>query len=91
MLAEVQAYCLCDVVQTAGVLLRMRLLRGTLDRERFRAAMQGMLTAIEADERLAPATEGMDRERLLREARLIVDTRDALHGLPGDRQKVHGL
>lgn len=33
----------------------------------------------------------LDRERLLREARLVVDTRDALHGVEGDRSKVHGL
>jgi UDP-N-acetyl-D-glucosamine dehydrogenase len=33
----------------------------------------------------------LDRERLLREAVLIVDTRDALHGIDGDRSKIHGL
>jgi len=33
----------------------------------------------------------LDRERLLLEARLIVDTRDALHGVVGDRTKVVGL
>ncbi|HEU5075968.1 MAG TPA: nucleotide sugar dehydrogenase [Polyangiaceae bacterium] len=33
----------------------------------------------------------LDRERLLREARLVVDTRDALRGIPGDRTKVIGL
>ena len=33
----------------------------------------------------------LDRERLLSEARLIVDTRDALQGVPGDRSKVVGL
>lgn len=33
----------------------------------------------------------LDRERLLAEARLIVDTRDALRGVPGDRSKVVGL
>jgi UDP-N-acetyl-D-glucosamine dehydrogenase len=30
-------------------------------------------------------------ERLLAEARLVIDTRDALHDVPGDRSKVHGL
>ena len=45
----------------------MQLLRGALDRERYREAMQGLLAAIEADERLAPVAEGMDRERLLLE------------------------
>ncbi|HKO48364.1 MAG TPA: nucleotide sugar dehydrogenase [Polyangiaceae bacterium] len=33
----------------------------------------------------------LDRERLLREAPLIVDTRDALHGVPGDHGNVRGL
>jgi len=33
----------------------------------------------------------LDRERLLSEARLIVDTRDTLRGVPGDHSKVVGL
>lgn len=33
----------------------------------------------------------LDRARLLREARLVVDTRDALHDVPGDHGKVYGL
>ena len=33
----------------------------------------------------------LDRPRLLREAQLIVDTRDAMRGVPGDRSKVYGL
>ncbi|HKY37071.1 MAG TPA: nucleotide sugar dehydrogenase [Polyangiaceae bacterium] len=33
----------------------------------------------------------MDRERLLKEAKLILDTRDAMRGVPGDHSKVHGL
>lgn len=33
----------------------------------------------------------LDRERLIREAQLIVDTRDALAGLRDDDEKVHGL
>jgi UDP-N-acetyl-D-glucosamine dehydrogenase len=33
----------------------------------------------------------LERERLLREAKLIVDTRDALRGLSGDRSKIYGL
>jgi UDP-N-acetyl-D-glucosamine dehydrogenase len=33
----------------------------------------------------------LDRERLLREAILIVDTRDALRNVVGDRSKVYGL
>jgi UDP-N-acetyl-D-glucosamine dehydrogenase len=33
----------------------------------------------------------LERERLLKEAKLVVDTRDALRGLSGDRGKVYGL
>ena len=33
----------------------------------------------------------LDRERLLREAKLVVDTRDALRDVVGDRTKVYGL
>jgi UDP-N-acetyl-D-glucosamine dehydrogenase len=33
----------------------------------------------------------LDRKRLLREAVLVVDTRDALHDVVGDHGKVHGL
>jgi len=33
----------------------------------------------------------LDRPRLLREAQLVVDTRDALRGVEGDRSKVYGL
>jgi UDP-N-acetyl-D-glucosamine dehydrogenase len=33
----------------------------------------------------------MERERLLRESRLVLDTRDALRGISGDRGKVYGL
>jgi UDP-N-acetyl-D-glucosamine dehydrogenase len=33
----------------------------------------------------------LDRARLLREANLVVDTRDALRGIEGDRSKVYGL
>jgi UDP-N-acetyl-D-glucosamine dehydrogenase len=33
----------------------------------------------------------MERERLLREAKLVLDTRDALRGISGERSKVYGL
>jgi len=33
----------------------------------------------------------MERERLLREAKLVLDTRDSLRGVPGDLSKVYGL
>jgi 3'-5' exonuclease len=66
-LAEVQAYCLCDVVQTAAVLLRLQLVRGELPDELYRTAMKGLLEHIDQDERLRPVGEGLDRPRLLLE------------------------
>jgi UDP-N-acetyl-D-glucosamine dehydrogenase len=33
----------------------------------------------------------LERERLMKEAKAILDTRDALRGVSGDRSKVHGL
>jgi len=33
----------------------------------------------------------LERERLLREAKTVLDTRDSLRGIPGDRTKVYGL
>jgi len=67
-LAEVQAYCLCDVVQTAAVLLRLQLVRGELEREGYVAAMKALIEQIDADERLRPVAESLDRPRLLLEA-----------------------
>jgi len=66
-LAEVRSYCLCDVVQTAGVFLRVQLLRGELAPGPYRDAMQGLITAIRADPRLEPVASGLDERRLLLE------------------------
>lgn len=62
---EVRDYCLCDVVQTAGLFLRTELLRGELDRDHYRDAMQKLITFIDADPRVAPVAEALDRARLL--------------------------
>ncbi len=67
-IAEVYAYCLCDVVQTAGLFLRVELLRGRLDRASYREAMQGLVGLMESDERVAPVLQGIDRDRLLGES-----------------------
>ena len=66
-LAEVQAYCLCDVVQTAGVFLRVQLLRGELERDAYVTAMRGLIERIDSDARLAPVARALDRRRLLLE------------------------
>ncbi|HEY5955491.1 MAG TPA: ribonuclease H-like domain-containing protein [Polyangiaceae bacterium] len=62
---EVRDYCLCDVVQTAGLFLRAELLRGQLDRDRYREAMATLLALVDADERVAPVAQAMNRRRLL--------------------------
>ncbi len=64
-LDEVRNYCLCDVAQTAGVFLRVQLLRGELDGEAYRAAMGGLVEFIRGEPKLAPVAEAMNEERLM--------------------------
>jgi predicted PolB exonuclease-like 3'-5' exonuclease len=66
-LDEVKHYCLCDVVQTAGVFLRVQLLRGELSREAYLAAIQRLVELIRSDERVAPVATGLNEARLLLE------------------------
>jgi hypothetical protein len=60
---EVNAYCLCDVAQTAGLFLRVQLLRGELDRARYQEAARALLTFLDLDERVKPVTSNLDRAR----------------------------
>jgi 3'-5' exonuclease len=64
-LDEVKAYCLCDVAQTAAIFLRVELLRGTYDRDRYRELGRGLLAFIDDEPRLAPVAEKVDRGRFL--------------------------
>jgi predicted PolB exonuclease-like 3'-5' exonuclease len=64
-LAEVRNYCLCDVAQTAGIFLRVQLLRGEIEREVYVQSMQKLIDLIGADERLAAVAASMDSKRLL--------------------------
>ena len=64
-LAEVQAYCLSDVLQTAAVFLRVQLVRGVLDLARYRAAMRHILEKASEDPRLAPVVQASDIPRLM--------------------------
>jgi 3'-5' exonuclease len=66
-LEEVKSYCLCDVAQTAGVFLRLQLLRGELNREGYLSAMRSLLDASRAEPRLAPLCNSWDEKRLLLE------------------------
>jgi predicted PolB exonuclease-like 3'-5' exonuclease len=66
-LAEVQAYCLSDVVQTAAIFFRLELVRGKLDREQYRTAVRALLAMADADPRVAPLGAAIQRTRLLLE------------------------
>jgi 3'-5' exonuclease len=62
---EVRDYCLCDVAQTAGVFLRLQLVRGEIDRERYLAGMTSLLAAIRDNPKLAPVAAALNEDRLL--------------------------
>ena len=64
-LDEVNAYCLCDVAQTAAIFMRVELLRGTLDRAHYVELARGMLAFFDTQPRLQPVTEKVDRARFL--------------------------
>lgn len=64
---QIKKYCLTDVAQTGFLFLRYRLLQGVLDRESYRAAARVLLSALEADGRVQPVLERIDRPRLLLE------------------------
>ena len=66
-IAEVQNYCLGDVVQTAAVFLRIQLVRGELERDTYLVAMQRLIDVVRRDERLAPVASAMNEKRLLLE------------------------
>lgn len=64
---QVKNYCLCDVVQTAGVFLRVQLVRGELTREDYQTAMRGLVQSARDDPRLAPVVAAWNEARLLLE------------------------
>jgi 3'-5' exonuclease len=64
-LDEVRNYCLCDVVQTAAVFLRVEFLRGEIDKPRYLEAMRGLIALSESDTRVAPVFQALNQERLL--------------------------
>jgi predicted PolB exonuclease-like 3'-5' exonuclease len=64
---EVNAYCLCDVVQTAAIFLRVELLRGSFDMPRYKDLAQALLMFIDAEPRIEPVATRIDRPRFLLE------------------------
>jgi predicted PolB exonuclease-like 3'-5' exonuclease len=61
----VQKYCLTDVVQTALLFMRFRLLQGGLPRAVYRERVAELLDALAADGRATDVLGGLDRERVL--------------------------
>ncbi len=64
-LARIQSYCLADVVQTAFMLLRFRLLQGVLAPAAYRAAAEALYEQVAAHPRVAEMARGIDRAQLL--------------------------
>jgi len=62
---DVRNYCLCDVVQTAAVFLRVQLLRGELGSDRYLVAMAGLIELIRSDSRLEPVAGALNEARLM--------------------------
>jgi predicted PolB exonuclease-like 3'-5' exonuclease len=64
-LDAVNAYCLCDVAQTAAIFLRVELLRGTFDRAQYRDIAGAFLAFVTDHPRLAAISSQIDRARFL--------------------------
>ncbi len=64
-LDALKRYCLSDVVQTAFLFLRQRLLVGRIDRSSYRRAAEALLAAVAVDDRLGGLAGRVDRRRLL--------------------------
>ena len=64
---EVRKYCLCDVVQTTAVFMRLQLVRGELAPEAYVTAMRGLITFIKSEEKLAVVAAALNEKRLLLE------------------------
>lgn len=64
-LDRVRSYCLADVVQTAFVFLRFRLLQGNLDATGYRQAAETLLDGLAAEPRVKDLIAAIDRHQLL--------------------------
>ncbi len=62
---RVRNYCLSDVVQTAGVFLRVQLLRGVLSLKDYRWAANEMIGLVRQDERLRELGAAIDEKAVL--------------------------
>jgi predicted PolB exonuclease-like 3'-5' exonuclease len=62
---EVRNYCMCDVVQTAAIFLRVQLLRGELDRSAYLDAMHSLISMLHQDQRVSAVAGSINEQRLL--------------------------
>jgi predicted PolB exonuclease-like 3'-5' exonuclease len=62
---SLRQYCLSDVVQTAFLFLRYRLLVGQIERSSYSRVATDLLAFVESDGRLGRLVAGIDRQRLL--------------------------
>lgn len=65
LLPRIQDYCLSDVVQTALLFLRFRLLQGVLDRGGYRRAVSELTDSLSGDARFAGLLGEIDEGRLV--------------------------
>ena len=65
---EVNAYCLCDVAQTAALFLRVQLLRGEVDAVTCADALHVLLATMAGEPRLVPVLSCVERKRLVPQA-----------------------
>ncbi len=66
-LAEIQVYCLLDVIQTGFLFARHRLVAGVIDRDAYRNSAVSILEGVEKDGRFGPFLAKIDRKALLLE------------------------
>lgn len=62
---RINAYCMMDVIQTAFVLMRFRLISGRMDEEGYRTAAGSLREAVAADDRFAELVEASSWDDVL--------------------------
>ena len=63
-LEQIENYCLADVVQTALLFLRFRLLQGVIDRDRHFQVVADLLDRLRRDPRLGDLIDALDERQL---------------------------
>jgi len=66
-IAEIERYCLTDIVQTAFVLHRFMLIRGRINIENYRKAVNNLLETVKADKKFQEFSDLIKEKNLLLE------------------------